>query len=74
MPFKLIVLTGSLLILTSCAGRSSVVPPITLAPRVSESTSLDGWLKGLVNAYQDNCVTLKVMRREDPRVCRALVE
>lgn len=74
MPWTRIVLTGSLLILTSCAGRSSVVPPVTLAPKASESATFNGWMQGVINAYQDNCITLKVIRREDPRICRALVE
>lgn len=74
MRWKLIVLAGSLLTLTSCAAKSNVVPPISVAPKVSESQSLNAWLNGLVGAYIDNCITLRVLRNEDHTKCRELTE
>lgn len=53
-------------------------PPISLAPAerpalVDEYGSLgkDGkkWIQDMVNAYLRNCVTLKVLRGEDPMTC-----
>jgi len=53
-------------------------PPIALAPverpaLVDEYGSFgkDGkaWLQEMVNAYLRNCVTLKVLRGEDPMTC-----
>ena len=53
-------------------------PPINLAPverpaLVDEYGSLSkpgrAWLQEIVNAYLRNCVTLKVLRGEDPQAC-----
>ena len=54
-------------------------PPISLAPQErpalvdkygSFSKPGQKWLHDLVNAYLRNCVTLKVLRGEDPMACQ----
>jgi len=60
----------SALWLTSCAGNSSVKPPLTLAPRANDAASFQSWVIGVVDAYVRNCLTLSVMRGEDPARCQ----
>lgn len=67
--WRLIALAASLWTLTSCAGNSRIVPPVTVAPKAAESESINAWLNGLLGAYRDNCVVLKVMRHEDTKPC-----
>ena len=69
----------SVLMLTGC---TVVVtphqPPLVLAP-ISRPPLVDNagvfttdgavWLQDLVNAYLRNCVTLRVLRGEDPVIC-----
>ena len=54
-------------------------PPLYLAPKerpalVDEYGSFSkpgqAWLQELVNSYLRNCVTLKVLRGEDPQACQ----
>jgi len=53
-------------------------PPIYMAPEtrpalVDEQMNFtkagQAWLQKLVNAYMRNCITLKVLRSEDPQEC-----
>lgn len=53
-------------------------PPLVLAPATRPplvdaqgAFTTDGavWLQDLVNAYLRNCVTLRVLRSEDPATC-----
>jgi hypothetical protein len=46
------------------------MPPITVAPRLSESPTPQAWMERLISAYCDNLVTLRVLRHETPEVCQ----
>lgn len=73
--FRIIGLALSLLMLTACATSSSkYVPSASVAPRASESESFNAWLNGVVQAYVENCIKLRVMAHEDPAICRDLVK
>lgn len=71
MLYRMIALGAALWTLTSCAhGSLAVRPPITVAPRPEDVQTINEWVTRLVGAYRDNCLVLKILRREaDTEVC-----
>lgn len=72
MSLSALMLTGCTVVVTPSK------PPISVAPDVRPplvdaqgafTTPGAVWLQDLVNAYLRNCVTLRVLRGEDPAAC-----
>lgn len=79
MRWGRLVLTLLSLTLAGCAAAPVVRPSLTLAP-ANRPAILDSdgrvtpdgyvWLQKLAGAYYENCVSLSVIRQEDPKQCR----
>lgn len=69
---NVIVASAFLWTLTGCAGGlvgTTPKPPVAVAPRPEESPNIEAWVRGVYDAYVRNCITLMILRGEEPSSC-----